>query len=77
MDESLKSHRSDKLLTAPYDSFPTALAGTGIASVPSHLPHVQKGDVERPHCRSGFRRIEVSSMKDRPGEYRCPFAMPP
>jgi predicted Zn finger-like uncharacterized protein len=34
---------------------------------------MQKGDVECPHCHAGFRKIEVSSIKGEPGEYRCPI----
>jgi rubredoxin len=33
---------------------------------------MKKDDVECPHCHAGFRKIEVSSMKGEPGEYRCP-----
>jgi predicted Zn finger-like uncharacterized protein len=32
---------------------------------------MRKGDVQCPECEAGYRRIEVSSMKGQPGEYRC------
>jgi predicted Zn finger-like uncharacterized protein len=32
---------------------------------------MRKGDIQCPVCEAGYRRIEVSSMKGRPGEYRC------
>jgi transposase-like protein len=33
---------------------------------------MQKGDIQCPQCQAGFRRIEITSMRGEPGEYRCP-----
>jgi rubredoxin len=33
---------------------------------------MKKDDVTCPECGAGFRRIELSSEKGEPGEYRCP-----
>jgi predicted Zn finger-like uncharacterized protein len=33
---------------------------------------MKKDDVTCPNCGAGFRRIELSSAKGAPGEYRCP-----
>ncbi|MGX9424944.1 MULTISPECIES: hypothetical protein [Bradyrhizobium] len=33
---------------------------------------MKKDDVICPKCGAGFRRIELSSGKSEPGEYRCP-----
>ena len=37
-----------------------------------HYNAMRKGDVICPKCSAGFRRIELSSLKGVPGEYRCP-----
>jgi predicted Zn finger-like uncharacterized protein len=36
-----------------------------------HIQSVQKSDVQCPKCEAGYRRIEVSSLQGRSGEFRC------
>jgi predicted Zn finger-like uncharacterized protein len=33
---------------------------------------MNKRDVTCPDCNAGFRRVEMSSWRSDPGEYRCP-----
>ena len=33
---------------------------------------MKKGEVTCPKCGAGFRKVELSSAKGEPGEYRCP-----
>src|SRR5664279_6480807 len=33
---------------------------------------MNKRDATCPECNAGFRRVEISSWKGDPGEYRCP-----
>jgi len=32
---------------------------------------MKKADVQCPKCDAGYRRIEVSTLRGEPGEYRC------
>jgi predicted Zn finger-like uncharacterized protein len=32
---------------------------------------MQKSDVQCPNCEAGYRRIEVSSLRGEPGDFRC------
>ncbi|MGV7218366.1 hypothetical protein [Bradyrhizobium sp. UFLA05-112] len=33
---------------------------------------MKKGDVICPHCKAGFRRLELATEPPTTGEYRCP-----
>ena len=34
---------------------------------------MRKGDAICPECGAGFRRMELTSITGRPGEFRCPL----
>jgi predicted Zn finger-like uncharacterized protein len=34
---------------------------------------MKKQDVSCPECHAGFRRIELTSIRGKRGEYRCPI----
>jgi predicted Zn finger-like uncharacterized protein len=37
------------------------------------MPHMLKGDATCPECGAGFRRIELTSVNGKQGEFRCPL----
>ena len=52
--------------------FSLCVGHVAIAGFQGHITPMRKGDVQCPHCRAGFLRIELASMRGEPGEYRCP-----